>query len=88
MGVQPLSRCFPYSHLPLSPLVTAAEPECVCVCVCLYESVCAYLLESQGESRRSLLDISVAVGKEGFLDFYPFLFLNLGDRVGLFLYNP
>lgn len=21
-------------------------------------------------------------------DFYPFLFLNLGDRVSLFLYNP
>lgn len=39
---QPLSRRFPYEHLPLSlsPLVTAAEPECflcVCGCVCLYE---------------------------------------------------
>lgn len=59
----------------------------LCVCVCMKVCVCAHLLESRGESRRGLVDISVAVGREG-IWFYPFLFLNLGDRVSLFLYNP
>lgn len=90
--LQPLSRRFPNYHLPLSPIVTAAEPECfmcvgVCADVCLYDGVCVHLLESRGESRRGLADKSVAVGREG-IWFYPFLFLNFGDRVSLFLYNP
>lgn len=63
------------------------ERECVSEWVFVSKHVCAHLLESWGESHRDLVDISVAVGREG-IWFYPFLFLNLGDRVGLFLYNP
>lgn len=66
---------------PLSPIVTVTEPECffvwVCVQTCvLYESVCVYLLESRGESRRDLADKRVALGREG-IRFYPFLFFQL-----------
>lgn len=54
----------------------------LCVRVCLYESVCVcvctFAWESGGRELRGLVDIGVAVGREGIWFFYPFLFLNLG----------
>lgn len=66
---------------PLSPIVTATEPECFFVWVCgrrrvFCMKVCVCLLESQGESRRDLADKRVALGSEG-IRFYPFLFFQL-----------
>lgn len=81
--LQPLSRRFPNYHLPLSLIVTAAEPECfmcvgVCAHVCLYESVCVSICLRVGERAVGLGGQKCCCGEGRHLIFTPFCFSTLG----------
>lgn len=78
---------------PLSPIVTATEPECFFVWVCVRRrvfcmkvcvSVCLRVRgRAEGTWQTNVLHWGVKV-----FDFTPFCFFNFWDRVSLFLYNP